>query len=81
MPLAARGRHRPKAISGQAESINAGCMTARRRGMKFPLTPAGIRSKSMLGALLGTPGMPAAQAGALCVPAAAYALPGGGEEM
>lgn len=45
--------------------------------MKLLLTSAGIMNKSIQDALLDMLGKPIAQASALCIPTAVYALPGG----
>ena len=45
--------------------------------MKFLLTSAGVMNKSIHDALLDMLGKPIAQASALCIPTAIYAIPGG----
>ena len=45
--------------------------------MKFLLTSAGISNKSIRDVLVDLLGKPIAEASALCIPTAAYALPGG----
>ena len=45
--------------------------------MKFLLTSAGIKNNSIHHALLDLLGKPIAEANALCIPTASYALPGG----
>jgi len=45
--------------------------------MKFLLTSAGIRNTSIHNALVDLLGKPIAEASALCIPTASYALPGG----
>jgi dipeptidase E len=45
--------------------------------MKFLLTSAGIKNKSIHDALVDMLGKPIAEASALCIPTAVYAIPGG----
>ncbi len=45
--------------------------------MKFLLTSAGIKNRSIYNALLDLLGKPIAEANALCIPTASYALPNG----
>jgi len=45
--------------------------------MKFLLTSAGIKNKSMHDALVDMLGKPIAEASALCIPTGVYAIPGG----
>jgi len=45
--------------------------------MKLLLTSAGIRNASIHNALLDLLGKPIAEASALCIPTAIYAIPGG----
>ena len=45
--------------------------------MRFLLTSAGIRNTSIHNALVDLLGKPIAEASALCIPTAVYAIPGG----
>lgn len=45
--------------------------------MKYLLTSAGIKNKSIHDALVGMLGKPISEASALCIPTAVYAIPGG----
>ena len=45
--------------------------------MRFLLTSAGIKNTSIENALVGLLGKPIAESSALCIPTAAYAMPGG----
>ena len=45
--------------------------------MKFLLTSAGIKNDSIHNALVDLLGKPIAESSALCIPTAAYAMPGG----
>jgi dipeptidase E len=45
--------------------------------MKFLLTSAGIKNTSIHNALVDLLGKPIAEASALCIPTAVYAIPGG----
>src|SRR3974377_681411 len=53
-------------------------MKSSRRGiMKFLLTSGGISNDSIRNALVDLLGKPIAESSALCIPTAAYAMPGG----
>jgi len=47
--------------------------------MRFLLTSAGIKNTSIHNALVGLLGKPIAEASALCIPTAVYAIPGGAD--